>query len=62
MSSSDIHLGELEQQQLLLWRRRVGGDPSNVGQAILVDGAPSVVVGVMPPGVQVSDDRGVVCW
>jgi putative ABC transport system permease protein len=33
-----------------LWRRRFGGDPSIVGQSILVDGAQSVVVGVMPPG------------
>jgi hypothetical protein len=33
-----------------LWRRRFGQDPSIVGQAVLVDGAQSEVVGVMPPG------------
>ena len=33
-----------------LWRRRFGQDPSIVGQTVLVDGAQSEVVGVMPPG------------
>jgi putative ABC transport system permease protein len=33
-----------------LWRRRFGGDPSIVGQSILVDGAPWLVVGIMPRG------------
>jgi putative ABC transport system permease protein len=33
-----------------LWRRRFGQDRSIVGQAVLVDGAQSEVVGVMPAG------------
>ncbi len=32
-----------------LWRRRFGGDPSIVGQALLLAGKPVTVVGVMPP-------------
>jgi len=31
-----------------LWRRRFGGDPAIVGKTVLVDGAASEVVGVMP--------------
>jgi putative ABC transport system permease protein len=33
-----------------LWQRRFGADPSIVGTSVLVDGAQSEVVGVMPPG------------
>ncbi len=33
-----------------LWTRRFGADRNIVGQAILLDGAPSIVVGVMPHG------------
>ena len=32
-----------------LWQRRFSGDPSVVGSAIRLDGAPVTVVGVMPP-------------
>jgi predicted permease len=31
-----------------IWRRRYGSDPSLVGRAILIDGQPHTVVGVMP--------------
>jgi putative ABC transport system permease protein len=31
-----------------IWRRRFGASPAVLGQAILVDGAPSTVIGVMP--------------
>ena len=32
-----------------LWRRVFGADPSILGREILLNGAPHVVVGVMPP-------------
>jgi putative ABC transport system permease protein len=32
------------------WRRRFGGDPSVLGRAIIVDGRPRAVIGVMPAG------------
>jgi putative ABC transport system permease protein len=32
-----------------LWHRRFGGDPDVIGEAILVDGEPYTVIGVMPP-------------
>ncbi len=35
-----------------LWRRRFGADPGVLGRAILIDGAPHTVVGVMAPGAQ----------
>ncbi|MBL8230112.1 MAG: ABC transporter permease [Bryobacterales bacterium] len=33
-----------------IWRRRFGGDPNILGQALLLNGIPHTVVGVMPPG------------
>jgi predicted permease len=39
-----------------VWQRRFGGDPSIAGRAILLDGAPTTVVGVMPHGFSVLDD------
>ncbi|HEX7177085.1 MAG TPA: ABC transporter permease [Pyrinomonadaceae bacterium] len=33
-----------------LWQRRFGGDPSIVGRDVMLDNAPSTVVGVMPEG------------
>ena len=35
-----------------LWHRRFGADPTIVGRAIDLDGAPHVVVGVMPPAMR----------
>lgn len=38
------------------WQRRYGGDPSVVGRAIVVDGASTRVVGVMPAGFKLPTD------
>ena len=35
-----------------LWRRRFGGDPEVVGRTLMLDDAPTTVIGVMPPGFQ----------
>ena len=40
-----------------VWRRRFGADSSILGDAILLDGAPHVVVGVMPPGFAFPTER-----
>jgi predicted permease len=32
------------------WRRRFGADPGIVGSAVLLDGRPFTIIGVMPPG------------
>ena len=33
-----------------LWRRELGGDPGAVGRTVVLDGRPTVVTGVLPPG------------
>jgi putative ABC transport system permease protein len=33
-----------------LWARRYGNDPTLVGQTVRIDGAPTIVIGVMAPG------------
>ena len=35
-----------------IWKRRFGGEPGIVGRSILLDEKPTVVVGVLPPGVE----------
>ncbi len=35
-----------------LWRRRFGADPTIVGRVLMIDDAPTTVVGVMPAGFQ----------
>jgi len=38
-----------------LWRTRFAADPTVIGRTLLLDGSPSVIVGVMPPGFGVFD-------
>jgi hypothetical protein len=38
-----------------LWKRRFGRDPAILGQTVLLDGAQSTVVGIMPPGFDFPD-------
>jgi predicted permease len=40
-----------------LWQRRFGSDPSIVGRALTIDGAPYTVLGVMPPDFTFPADR-----
>jgi putative ABC transport system permease protein len=35
-----------------VWKARYGADPSVVGQALMVNGEPAIVIGVMPEGMQ----------
>jgi putative ABC transport system permease protein len=39
------------------WRRRFGGDPGIVGQAVVLDGKPYTVVGVLPATFALPDQR-----
>ncbi len=40
-----------------LWRTAFGGDESVVGRIVPIDGAPTRIVGIMPPGYDVHDQR-----
>ena len=40
-----------------LWRSAFGGDESAVGRVLPIDGAPTRIVGIMPPGYDVHDQR-----
>lgn len=44
-----------------LWQGALGGDPALVGETVEVNGVPTTVVGIMPPGFDV-DDAGVQAW
>ena len=41
-----------------LWRRRFGADPRIIGRAVRLDGQPTTVVGVMPPGFKIIFPEG----
>lgn len=45
-----------------LWQRRYGGDPAIVGRAILMNGEPYTVVGVMPASFQFPDRETAFFW
>jgi putative ABC transport system permease protein len=48
-----------------LWRRRFGADPKIVGRTLILDDAPTTVLGVMPPGFQLPSHyagRGMELW
>ena len=40
-----------------LWRTRFGGDPGVVGRAVDLNGRPTTVIGVLPPGVRYPNAR-----
>jgi predicted permease len=40
-----------------LWQRAFGGQPGIVGQTVQVNGLPREVIGIMPPGADVMDNR-----
>ncbi len=40
-----------------LWQRAFGGQPDIVGQTVQVNGLPREVIGIMPPGADVMDNR-----
>ena len=40
-----------------LWRTAFGGDESVLGRIVPIDGAPTRIVGIMPPGYDVHDQR-----
>ncbi len=42
-----------------LWQRRFGGDPSAIGRSFVFEGRPYVVVGIAPPGFQLSGQADV---
>jgi putative ABC transport system permease protein len=42
-----------------LWKRRFGSDPRLVGQKLVLDGKPYVVVGILPPEFHFTDKRGI---
>jgi putative ABC transport system permease protein len=54
MFSADADRARSAERQVVLgdglWRRRFGADPQIVGRTITLDGGPSLVTGVMPPG------------
>ncbi|MBO0695903.1 MAG: ABC transporter permease [Verrucomicrobia bacterium] len=41
-----------------LWRRRFGGDPQVIGQALTLEGQSRTIVGIMPPGFRTLDGSG----
>ncbi len=40
-----------------LWQSRFGGDPGIIGRAVSIDGRPTEIVGVLPPGFDVPSDE-----
>lgn len=40
-----------------LWQRRFGSDPAAVGRSVTINGRPTTVIGVMPPGFSFPSDQ-----
>ena len=38
-----------------LWEQSFGADPQTIGRAIELDGSPTTVIGILPPGFQVPE-------
>ena len=41
-----------------VWQTAFGGDESVVGRVIPIDGVPTRIVGIMPPGYDIHDSQG----
>lgn len=51
-TAEDVEKGELVVLSHALWQSQFGGDPQVIGRSVRLDGAPHVVIGVMPPSFQ----------
>ncbi|HKV06958.1 MAG TPA: ABC transporter permease [Thermoanaerobaculia bacterium] len=51
-TAEDVEKGELVVLSHALWKSQFGGDPGVIGRSVRLDGAPHVVIGVMPPSFQ----------
>ena len=40
-----------------LWRRAFGAEPSTLGSRVMIDGVSTLVVGIMPPGFDIHDQK-----
>jgi predicted permease len=60
-TAEDVEKGQLIVLSHALWKSHFGGDPSVIGTTVRLDGAPHVVIGVMPASFQFPS-RSVEAW